>query len=202
MNIITISRQFGSGGREIGNLVAKKLGYDYYDSQIITFLSDSKQYDEGYVNNILTNHEWHTIPLARSNSFISYSYDYTRLIVEEKNVVESIAKAGNNFVIVGKNSDVFLKEYNPFKIFVCADFDYRVKRCVEHSKENEKLNEHSAAKMIKQIDKKRARNKELICDGTWGDPTNYDLCINTTEKDLEKIADQIVALYRERVNGD
>lgn len=202
MNIITISREFGSGGRELGSLIAKKLGYDYYDSKIITFLSDAKKCDELYVDNVLDNHTWHTIPIITHDSFIAYSYDYTGLLVEQKNVIEDIAKKGKDFVIVGKNADLFLNEYNPFKLFVCADYEYRVNRCVTLATREEEKNPKYVAKMIKTIDKKRKRTREIISDDLWGNPVSYDVCVNTTNKDLEKVADEIVALYKERISGN
>ena len=199
MNVITISRQFGSGGRELGKILAEKLNYDYYDSEIIAFLSDAAKCDKDYVEEVLLNHEWGSIPLSTRNSFNRYNYDYTRYLVEEKKILEKIAASGNNFIVVGKNADVFLREYNPYKIFVCAEMKYRVKRCIERTNPDEELNEKKALKMIKNIDRSRAQTRELIANGEWGDPSIYDLCINTTDEDLNFIADELVALIKERV---
>ena len=123
MRIITISREFGSGGRELGKRLAELLGYDYYDREIITAIAKKHDMNERFVENALENHWWQSIPLTYRNSFAAISpmqEIQTTLLIEERNVIESIAGAGKNCVIVGRNADVRLKDYQPFRIFVCA----------------------------------------------------------------------------------
>lgn len=113
MQVITISREFGSGGRELGKCLAELLNYDYYDREIITTIARQKGLDEGYVEKALENNVWQTIPLTFHRSFISISTmrsAQTNLLVEQKRVIEGIAKVGKNCVIVGRNADVLLAD--------------------------------------------------------------------------------------------
>ena len=74
MRIITISRQFGSGGRELGKRMADVLGWDYYDREIIEKLSSDEGLDKEYINHVLTNHEWNTLPITFRSSFSQRQY--------------------------------------------------------------------------------------------------------------------------------
>lgn len=75
MQIITISRQFGSGGRELGKRLADYLGWDYYDKEIIETLANEHGLDEAYVRNMLSNHGWHNLQLTYRNSFSHLTFD-------------------------------------------------------------------------------------------------------------------------------
>ena len=139
MNIITISRQFGSGGRELGRHLAGILGYDYYDKEIIAAIARNKGMDESYVKNAVNSLQAQPVQLTVRGSIAKYTtIPQTALMLEEKRVMEEIAKQGRNCVIVGRNADIILSAYNPLNIFVCADMDSRVQRCVLHAPEDRK----------------------------------------------------------------
>lgn len=90
MNIITISREFGSGGRELGKRLADLLGYDYYDREIITAIAAKNELDEGYVEKVLENRNWQTIPLTFRHSFTGVNMVQqiqTNLLVAQKRVI-------------------------------------------------------------------------------------------------------------------
>ena len=126
MKIITISREFGSGGRELGKRLADILGCDYYDSEIIYSVAQKSGYDKHYVENMLDNHGWQKFPVTFGGTISSYPYLQSigvELLLEQKKVIEDIAALGKDCVIVGRNADVLLSEYNPFSIFVCAETD-------------------------------------------------------------------------------
>ncbi len=190
MKLITISREFGSGGRELGKRLADALGFDYYDREIITAIAEKHDMSENFVESALENNWWQTVPLTFHHSFsmISPMQELqTSLLVEEKNVIEGIARAGKDAIIVGRNADVRLADYKPFRIFVCADMDAKIKRCMERQNEGEGLTEKEAKKNIKSIDKNRSRNTELVTGNKWGDPAHYDLVINTTSWDIKEL---------------
>lgn len=87
MKIITISRQFGSGGRELGKRLADVLGFDYYDREIITAISQSKGMDEGYIERTLNNHAWQNVPVTFRHSFRAttvMSDPQVSLLIEQK----------------------------------------------------------------------------------------------------------------------
>ena len=123
MKIITISREFGSGGRELGKRLADHLGFDYYDSEIISKLSQKSGMDKAYIENALNNHGWQDVPITFRSTLGSTGYiqaSKVNLLVQQKTVIEEIAALGKDCVIVGRNADVILRQYDPFNIFVCA----------------------------------------------------------------------------------
>jgi cytidylate kinase len=195
MNIITISREFGSGGRELGKKIAEKLGYDYYDREIITAIAERHGLDENYVEYALNNNIWQSIPLTFSHSFVSavsISSPQTSLLLEQRKIIEEIAKADRNCVIVGRNADEVLYKHNPFNIFVCADMDAKIKRCKERATEGENLTDKQIKRKIQRIEKNRERTRYLISDKEWGHRKTYHIIVNTTDLDMDKLADSLV----------
>ena len=200
-NIITISREFGSGGRELGKRLSDILNYDYYDKEIIPEIAKKHQLDEEYVEKTLDKQIWKTIPLnyGRTISFInSIPSMQMDLMIEEKEVLEKIANGNRNCIIVGRNADVLLKKYKPFKIFVCADMESKIQRCNDRMTEEEKKSLKVIEHEIKKIDKSRANAREIIADGKWGDKKEYNLIVNTTGwnlKDLSNSLSEVIKKY-------
>ena len=190
MNIITISREYGSGGRDLGKLIAQVLGYNYYDKEILSTIATNTGMDENYVERTLEQDRWQNVPLTFHQSVSSISLDstHTDLLLERKRVIENIAAAGENCVIVGRNADILLREHHPFNIFVCADIETKMLRCKERSHEEECLTEKDLQRKIHKIDKGRAQTRALITDISWGDSTAYHLTVNTSYWKLEELA--------------
>ena len=193
MNIITFSRQFSSGGRELAKRLADALGYDYYDKEIISQISKNKSLDEGYVEESLGIV---AIPLhfARSFTFAYASTAKSEMLVEEKRVIDEIAKKGRSFIIVGRNADILLKDYKPLNIFVCADMESKIKRCLEKSTESEKPSVKEIEKQIAKIDKSRASARAILSESKWGEGTNYHMTVNTTGYQIKEIVPVLVKL--------
>ena len=199
MNIITISREFGSGGRELGKRLAETLGYDYYDKEIITAIADREGLDEAYVQKALDNHAWRSIPLTFRHSFYGMSHipsSPTSLLLAERHVIEGIAKTGKNCIIVGRNADVLLRAYEPFNIFVCANMEAKVNRCIERAEEGEHLSRKEIEQNITRIDRSRRHTREIITDKKWGDRSTYHLTVNTTGWIIKELV-PVVANYVE-----
>ncbi|MBR3038446.1 MAG: cytidylate kinase-like family protein, partial [Clostridia bacterium] len=117
MKIITISREFGSGGRELGKRIADKLGFDYYDSEIISAVAKNSGMDAHYVESTLDNHGWQDFSITFGGTIHSVEYlqaSKIELLVQQRKVIESIAALGKDCVIIGRNADVILKDYHPF----------------------------------------------------------------------------------------
>lgn len=186
MRIITISREFGSGGREIGKRLADVMGYDYYDKEIISAIANSKKLDEDYVLRALENHAWQNVPLSFRHSFVSTPAS-TSLLLEQKRIVEQIAEAGKDCIIVGRNADVLLREYKPFNIFVCADMEAKIRRCTERAAEGEDFTPKEMERKIKSIDRTRERTRDIITGSRWGDRSAYHLIVNTTEWNIKEL---------------
>ena len=194
MNIITISREFGSGGRELGRLIAENLGYDYYDREIITTIAERHGLDESSVDSALNSNLLQTIPVTVSHSFATPMVIHapqTKLLIEQRKVIEEIAKKGKDCVIVGRNADIILRELNPFNIFVCADMQAKIQRCKERADHDECLSDKAIKKNIQRIDKNRARTRFLIADGEWGHRKSYHLIVNTTDWDISELAKSV-----------
>ncbi len=191
MKIITISREFGSGGRELGKRLSDALGFDYYDREIITAISAAQGLSEDHIEKVLENHAWRTAPVTSRRSFAStpvMSSPQITLLLEQKRVIEEIAKQGKDCIIVGRNADVILREYEPFSIFVCAEKAAKIKRCMKRAEAGESLSQKQMEQNMRRIDKNRAKTRELLCSYRWGDPAAYDMTINTTYWDMKTLA--------------
>lgn len=196
MRIITISRQFGSGGRELGKRLADELGWDYYDKEIIERLAEEQGMDAEYVRHVLNNHEWHNMQLTFRSSFSGVMFDSgtrTELLVKQREIIEGIAEAGNDCIIVGRDADVILRDLRPFRLFVCADIQSRIDRCMSHEnkKESGRLSEKEIKQNIKRIDRNRSRVREMLTGKEWVDGSAFDLTINATGKDIKKLAEAV-----------
>ena len=195
MRIITISRQFGSGGRELGKRLADLLGWDYYDREIIETLAREHGLDEEYIHHVLTTHGWHDIQLTYRHSFSHLMYDpgiRTQLLLRQSEIIREIAEAGNDFIIVGRDADVILHEYKPFRIFVCADLPARISRCMIHEQkrpENERLTEKEITKNIRRIDKNRIRTREVLTGKSGSDVSMFDLTVNASSWDIKQLSE-------------
>lgn len=200
MNIITISREFGSGGRELGRRLADELGYDYYDGEIIAAIAKKSGLDEAYVENTLDNHGWQSIPMTVHRTFTSpmvMPSAQISLLVEQKQVIDEIGASGKNCIVVGRNADILLEKYNPFNIFVCADMETKVQRCIERAKEGEDTSPKEMEKQIRRVDKNRARTREILSSSAWGQRDAYHLIVNTTGWEIKELA-PVVAAFAER----
>jgi cytidylate kinase len=188
MRIITISREFGSGGRELGKRLADMLEWDYYDREIITAIAAEKGMDEDYVEKALEQQSWQGMPLHFRGSFsLGQQSLQTGLLLEQKRVIEGVAKAGRDCVIVGRNADVLLRVYAPFNIFVCAEQESKIRRCLERSGEGEELSRREVERQMKRIDKGRAATREIITGSKWGAREGYHLTVNTTGWDIKEL---------------
>lgn len=199
MHIITISREFGSGGRELGKKLSEILGYDYYDKEIISTIASRHNLDENYVEHSLTSVHVHTAPMTFGHSFTSPLYIASPkldILIEQRKVIEEIAAEGRNCIIVGRNADVLLKEHDPFNIFVCAEIEERIKRCIDRAEEGESVNPKSIRKKINHIDKNRKRTRYLISEKNWGSRKSYHLIVNTTGWDISNLAEGVASVIK------
>lgn len=191
MRIITISREFGSGGRELGKRLADVTGFDYYDSEIISAVAQKSGLDKNYVENTLNNHGWQNYPITYRSTIGSsgnMQSSKIQLLLEQKKVIEEIAALGKDCIIVGRNADIILQEYQPFSIFVCAKQDAKVRRCMERAPEGENLSERELVRRMKQIDKVRSQTREIMSGSVWGEPKEYHLTVNTTDWEIKDLA--------------
>lgn len=198
--VITIGREFGSGGREFGRRLAEELGFEYYDKEIVTEISKHTKLSEEYVQQIVehTPHRLYPITVGHSMSHIeNYSFSQAQAVFQAQTEILKELAEKSNCVIVGRCADYILKDYNPFNIFVYADLDSRVKRCIERRTEEEPiLPEKKLRRKIKKIDRHRARYYSFYTGSKWGDKSNYDLCINSTDTPITRIVPIVAKMFK------
>lgn len=103
MRIITVSRQFGSGGRELGRRLSDLLGWDYYDKEIIKALAEDQGMDPELVRQTLSHHGWHNVQLTYKNSFAHVGFDHgmrTSLLLRQREIIREIAETGDRKSVV------------------------------------------------------------------------------------------------------
>ena len=195
--VITIARSYGSGGRKMGRLLAKELGYEYYDREILRIASDESGISEELFRQA---GEKQRIPLFRiarevytgevippdSDDFISNE----NLFRYQAKIIRELA-ATRNCVIVGRCANFILRgRDNVLNVFVTAP----VVDCVRRVMETDGLNLEEAEKKIKKIDKRRADYFKYFTGRQWQDAALYDLCLNTGHMSEQKCVD-IVRAY-------
>ena len=197
MKIITVSRQFGSGGRELGKRLSDLLGWDYYDREIIQALAQKQGLDPENVRAALASHGWHHYQLTYRNSFqqsLSGRYNQADILVKQREVLLEIAEAGQNCVIIGRDADVILQDHHPFRIFVCADMQSRISRCMrfeEKKAPEERLTEKEVLRNIRRIDRARRRTREILTGKSIADGSSFDLTVNSTPWEIKKLAEAV-----------
>lgn len=194
--VITIGREFGSGGREIGRRIAEKLQFSYYDREIVTEIAKRTKLSEEYVEHITEDRPYMPYPIHAGMSFHTAYYAYTEfdrslaVFAEQHNIIKELAEK-SDCIIVGRCADYVLKEKAPFRIFVFADTESKLKRCRERSPEDENLSDSKMKRNIRSIDRGRARYYNYFSQQKWGARENYDLLINTSGKDIRQISDAV-----------
>lgn len=206
MQIITINREFGSGGREIGKRLADGLGFAYYDRYILEELSKKLALDENYLERTLETNWTQFMPFGQTLTTNKFSTQNSLLLAEQHKLVKQLASQGN-CVVVGSNADLILEEFNPLRIFVYADMQSKIARCRARETESEKLSDHELEQKIKSIDKGRSTKHDMVTSVyPWGDKRGYDLCINTSNtviKDIIPAMKQFaVSWFKERNHGN
>ena len=160
--IISISREHGTNGKEIGRLIAKKLNISFYDKEEIK---------EFAIKNNMINHNWSEEELYDNYLSLDTSKE---AIINQSKVIKEIANK-EDAVIIGRCADYILSENkNLIKIFIYAPLDYKIKNVMKNYGDNEK----QAKKHILDSDKTRATYYGVIANKVWGDKNNYDLCID------------------------
>lgn len=201
--IVTIARQYGSGGREVGEKLAELIGYKFYDKNLITMAAQRSglscealgNVDEKAANSLL-----YTLALGSS----SYNHGMShvnlpindRLFVLQSEIIKELAASGEGAVIVGRCADYVIAG-NPklVRIYICADFPNRVKTVMERHG----LTESQAKDLTIKTDKRRSNYYSYYTGEKWGKAEKYDLIINTDQLGIEKSA-KVIANYLEMLS--
>ena len=189
--IITLSREYGSGGRYIGKLVAEKLGIKLYDKEFIAKLAEETGLSSEYIEN---NEQKRGALETLNNGYYSGLSNSDELFIKESELIKKVASE-NSCIIVGRCADFILKENkNVFKVFVYSNMEDKVKRATDIYG----LDKNKAEKEINRINKLRANHYKYYTEKDWNNPENYDICINSDSLGVEKAADLICDMLKEK----
>lgn len=186
--IITIGREFGSGGREIGIKLSEKLGIPFYDKELIVRTAEKSNLEQSIIERY---DEQHAFPaFSSSNIFDIYQMPMSdRVYIAQADVIRDIASKGS-CIIVGRCANFILAD-DPdcFSVFIQAPMKDKVnrKRPLLEGKTDSEIESH-----IRRIDKKRAKYFTYYTDLIWGGAANYDLCINSSLLGIDKTVDLII----------
>lgn len=192
--LITIGREFGSAGHEIGDIIAKKLGIHFYDRAMLDELVKHYNLDE----KIVEKYDEKSRPsfLSRtvrglSNSLEDMVFDFQSKYIKEK------ADAGESFVLVGRCGEMLLKDYPcHISMFILGNKEEKIARI----KEKYNLTTEDAYEKMVRHDKKRKAYHNSRCPGKWGDSRTYDICVNSSRAGIEHTVDLLID-YIEKAMG-
>ena len=207
MRIITINREFGSGGREFGKRLADSLGFAYFDYEILEELSKKLTLDQSYLERTLENwHHHHTLSIGKTLTPNRFMGGNSLLLAEQHKLIKQLAAQGD-CVIVGRNANLVLEDMHPLRIFVYADIESKIKRCRERETENNNISDKEWTQKIKAIDKGRADAHDMLNSiYEWGDKRGYDLCVNTSATVIKNIIPAmkqfVTTWFQEHHNGN
>ena len=195
--IITIGREYGSGGREIGRLVAQKLGIPFYDKEVLTRAAE----ESGLCHEVFE----HNDEKASVGGMIAGTGMHMgavhlglqmplnqRVFLAQFDAINKIAAEGD-CVIVGRCADYVLKELEHVThVFIYASTEKRIERIMRV----ENVNRDKARELIRKTDKQRKSYYNFFADGNWGLRSNYDLMLRTDDRTPDEVADAIIAFAR------
>lgn len=201
--IITIGRQFGSGGRELGKLLSGKLGIPFYDKELLhqaakeaginpEFFASSDERMPRFFNTSFSmafapsNMPWHSA---------AYTMCDNPLYQAQSQFIHSIAEK-ESCIIVGRTADYVLRDMpSVVSVFVCADLTDRAERIMRRCECDNKV---KAIKMAEKIDKLRASYYNFYTDKRWGHPTSYDITFNSSAMSIDAISEVLIHYIRLR----
>lgn len=196
--VISISREFGSGGREIGYRLAKKLGIPFYDKELIEMAAKDSNIssDLFHANDeVIAKQERAQDAYAPIDPF-SPAYEIPvsdQLFVIQTKIIKQLAQNGP-CVIIGRCSDVIIED--AFKVFICASLKKRVERltAIDEGLDNDPKKLET---QIRSIDKKRKEYYQYYSGNEWGKPKNYDICLNSGALGIDTCVELIAQMVSE-----
>ena len=188
--VITLTREYGSGGRYIGKLVAQKLGIKLYDKEFIIEVAEKTGLSEQYIKE---NEQKRNSLDILNNGYYSDLSNSDELFVKESQLIKEVSDR-EPCIIVGRCADQILKDNkNVLKVFIYSDMKNKIDRAVKYYGMDKK----KAEKEIIRIDKLRENHYKYYTDKKWKDFSNYDICINSDKVGVEKAADLIVEMAKD-----
>ncbi len=190
--IITIGREFGAGGREVGKKLAEKLNIPYYDKEIIEMAAMKSGLSTEYIQNndeVATNSFLYSLVMGTRTLSGQKTVDEIRMDAERE-VIREIAEKGS-CVIIGRAADDVLKGKNLLRVFLSAEEADRAERVSKR----DQISQEQAVKKVRKMDKLRAVYYSEYADAHWGSARNYDLCMNLSYINMDKAVEMIAMNY-------
>ncbi len=191
---ICIGRQLGSGGRQIGHIIAQRLGIAYYDKELLSLAAEESGLGRGvFERNDERKGFIHTFlgavqPFFGGGDFYANQLSEENLFTLQSGVIKKVA-AERSGVFIGRVADYILREHPRMaSIFIAANTDDRIRRIME----KEKADRKTASRLIEEGDAQRASYYNFYSSGTWGSADNYDLCINSSILGIDATAEFIL----------
>ena len=196
--IITIERQYGSGGSNIGRLTAEKLGINCYNRQILEMTAQrcgiAPEYLESAEENVPTSFLYSLLLSANPARTMEENLPLSdKVFLMESRIINEIADNEKSFVLVGRCGSYILEEKGCFSVYIYADPEYRIKRAIEQYD----INENKAESGMKKADKRRETFYNVNTGRVWQDKDQYALCLNSAQLGDELCAEMIVKAYNE-----
>jgi len=189
--IITIAREYGSGGRYVGRMIADKLGIKFYDKDFIERVAQETGLSEAYIEH---NEQKRGSLAGLNNGYYSGLNNADELYLKEAELIKEVADK-ESCVIIGRCADFVLQDReNVIKVFIFSSKEDKIKRATEIYG----LDKNKAEKEIKRIDKLRANHYKYYTEKEWSDHSNYDICMNSDTLGVEKSADLICEIVKEK----
>ena len=198
--IITIGREFGSGGREIGKRMAETLGIAYYDDEIITAIAERSSLAEDYVKQVVENRITTYYPITIATSFAAIPDDSTygvnrSIFAAQTEILKEMAEK-SDCVIVGRCADHVLADYNPLRIFIYASMESKIARCRMKSTVDAALSDKELEKKIRKVDKARAQYYRFYTGEELSDRLSHDIAINASGANIKQLALGVAELVK------
>lgn len=196
--IITIERQYGSGGSAIGKLTAEKLGVNCYNRQILEMTANecgiSPEYLETAEENVPTSFLYSLLLSANPARSMEDSLPLSdKVFLMESRIINEIAEKEESFVLVGRCGSYVLEDKGCFSVYIYADPEYRIQRAIK----DYEIPERKAESIMKKADKRRETFYNVNTGKLWQDKDGYALCLNSAELGDELCAEIIVRAYQE-----
>ncbi len=191
--VITIAREYGSGGRYIGKLVAEKLGIKLYDKEFVKKVAEETGLSEEFIKN---NEQKRDALADLNNGYYFGLNNADELFLKESEIIKNTAEK-ESCVIVGRCADFILNDRKDVtKVFIYSNMENKVKRTTEFYG----LDKAKAEKEITRINKLRANHYKHYTEKEWNNPNNYDICINSDTLGVEKSADLICEIVNKKTD--
>lgn len=192
--IITIGREFGSGGRELGRRLAERLQIAYYDQEIISEIAKRTELAEEYIRNVEERRPLPLMPITVGRTFsipLGQAADQQKAVfTEQSRVIREMAER-SGCVIVGRCADYILRDMRPFRLFLYADMASKMARCRRKGQVQTELDDHVLQRRIRSVEKGRADYYQFYTGLIWGEKSHYDLCLNTSQIEVKKAVSAI-----------